>query len=632
MQHFGLLRCIYNRTAVGCAVGKDISVMYWNKLRAAAAAFAIFLTLGLLTGCHGRSQPNVTDPPTETTVPETQPTTKPSVPATVPTTAPTTAPTTVPTTEPTTAPTAPSNTQKPNGSSTTKPTENNSSKQTVTDNAFTGYVTSNHNLNVRSEPDAGATRLGSLERGTSVQVKGAVQVNGKNTGWYLIRYNGKDAYVSSQYVSKTKPEIKKEQTVKSLSFTGYATSKDPDLNVRTEPDVSAKRLGSLGYGTAVEVTGVVQLDGKDAGWYQIKYDGKTAYAASAFISKTKPSTVEVTVKDETFTGKVTASGLNVRAKPDAKADKLGAFSKGDSVSVTGIVQQGGKDTGWYRVTYKGKTGYVSAKYISKDTSSPTQTVTEVSFTGYVTTDTLTVYEKPDTSAKSLGTLKKNNVAEVTGTVQLDGKDTGWYRIRHNGGVGYVQSGSITKTQPEVVVPVKVSPKPQTINMQNLGNCTLPISLTAKDATVDSSGTMQLKVTVYAYDVYNKADITKLRVNDTIVLRGQEVTVTSLDRSDTGSVTINAGQSGGWTLSPDSSGDYAERLENDARYWQSLGTAIIRVSADFQFRDSAGAEEKTYTAAEFFAPDSGISWSFTPGNTSLTVKDGLAVSMIRVYTP
>ena len=57
----------------------------------------------------------------------------------------------------------------------------------------------------------------------------------------------------------------------------------------------------------------------------------------------------------------------------------------------------------------------------------------------------------------------------------------------------------------------------------------------------------------------------------------------------------------------------------------------KMQADMQ-KMQAELEEKTYTATEFFSPDSGISWSFTPGNTSLTVKDGLAVSMIRVYTP
>ena len=160
------------------------------------------------------------------------------------------------------------------------------SQQTVKEGAFTGYVTSIRDLNVRAEPRATSAYLGGIPHGSPVAVKGAVQENGKDTGWYEIAYNGKTAYVAAMYVGKTAPAP--QQTIKSNAFTGYVTSVG-DLNVRVEPKVSAQRLGGLPRGSQVNVRGMVQENGKDTGWYQITYNGKTAYVASAFVSKTKPT-------------------------------------------------------------------------------------------------------------------------------------------------------------------------------------------------------------------------------------------------------------------------------------------------------------------------------------------------------
>ena len=51
------------------------------------------------------------------------------------------------------------------------------------------------------------------------------------------------------------------------------------LNVRTAPDSAGERLGKLYNGDIVVITGEVP------GWYQIEYNGKTAYASMDYIDK-----------------------------------------------------------------------------------------------------------------------------------------------------------------------------------------------------------------------------------------------------------------------------------------------------------------------------------------------------------
>ena len=236
------------------------------------------------------------------------------------------------------------------------------SQQTVKEGAFTGYVTSIRDLNVRAEPRATSAYLGGIPHGGPVAVKGAVQENGKDTGWYQIDYNGRTAYVAAMYVGKEAPDA--QQTTKDTAFTGYVTSAG-DLNVRAEPRATSRRLGTLPRGSKVEVKAAVQENGKDTGWYEIVYDGKTAYVAAMYVGKTAPAPQQ-TVKSNAFTGYVTSVGdLNVRSEPKVSAQRLGGLPRGSQVNVRGMVQENGKDTGWYQITYNGKTAYVAAAFVSK---------------------------------------------------------------------------------------------------------------------------------------------------------------------------------------------------------------------------------------------------------------------------
>lgn len=196
------------------------------------------------------------------------------------------------------------------------------------------------------------------------------------------------------------------------------------------------------------------------------------------------------------------------------------------------------------------------------------------------------------------------------------------------------------TQPSAAVPVTepartILPQPQTIDLANLDNCTVAVSLTEGDAYVDDTGVARMQVRVYDYDRYDLVDISQLSVGDTIVIRGQDITVSSLERDIRGEVLVNGGlEADGYTLVTDDSGVFFERLENDAHAWQELGTAVIRLSTEFLFTDSADPDkgETTYYPGDFLIPNGGIVYDFSPNNTTLTIENGQIVSMNRVYTP
>ena len=180
----------------------------------------------------------------------------------------------------------------------------------------------------------------------------------------------------------------------------------------------------------------------------------------------------------------------------------------------------------------------------------------------------------------------------------------------------------------------VSPLPHNIDMNQLDNCTLAISLEKGDAYVDDTGAMQMDVTVYTYDLYDMVDIAMLKEGDTIIIRGEEVKVTSLERNDMG-LLINGGlDENGYELRTDETTVWYEIGYSDMKSYYEVGKATIRVSADMNFYDYSDLDkgEVIYYPGDFLTDKAGIVYYFVPHNTSIVIEDGKIIKMERRYTP
>jgi hypothetical protein len=172
-------------------------------------------------------------------------------------------------------------------------------------------------------------------------------------------------------------------------------------------------------------------------------------------------------------------------------------------------------------------------------------------------------------------------------------------------------------------------------MNNLTNCTVAISIAKEDLSVDNTGARVLPVTVYTYDLYDMVDIAMLTPGDTIILRGEEVLVTDLVRTDSGAVQINGGLDiGGYELRTDEHTVYYETGYSDVKTWFELGKAVLPVSTDFVFTDNADPEggTQTFTLEDLFTDKVTHIYGFTPYNTRIIIEDGVITQMERIYTP
>ena len=141
-----------------------------------------------MTACGGSNE-NAADKSQETSTPEVSQSVESSTPTSEQTTQ--TAPETTPT---------PESVSTPAQEDTTAPKETDS---VFTDCSETMYATTT--VNVRSSYSTNSDKLGSLAKAQSVKRTGIG--TGAAAGWSRIEFNGKVAYVSSDYLSTTKPQV-----------------------------------------------------------------------------------------------------------------------------------------------------------------------------------------------------------------------------------------------------------------------------------------------------------------------------------------------------------------------------------------------------------------------------------------
>ena len=159
----------------------------------------------------------------------------------------------------------------------------------------TMYVTPDVGLNVRKGPGTSYSKIAALSKGI------AVTVHSTSNGWSKITANGVEGYVSSEYLSATKPSSSNETST--TTKTMYVTP-DVGLNVRKGPGTSYSKITKLSKGTAVTVHSTSN------GWSKITANGVEGYVSSEYLSTTKPSTSSSSSSNSSSSSSSSSSSVN----------------------------------------------------------------------------------------------------------------------------------------------------------------------------------------------------------------------------------------------------------------------------------------------------------------------------------
>ena len=185
--------------------------------------------------------------------------------------------------------------------------------------------------------------------------------------------------------------------------------------------------------------------------------------------------------------------------------------------------------------------------------------------------------------------------------------------------------------------LRVEPMASDIDLSNLTDCTLQVSFDLNQDLVSKNGSYKLTMVACDYDRYDAVEVSQLKEGDTIVIDGQDVVITSIDR--TNGVQINGGideggiDEGGYELGSVDGGVLRVWNLDDAIDYHPVGSVTLPLSADFKLIDSSDLEkgETTVSLADFVALQ-GDAAVFARSNTQARITNGELFYVQRFYMP
>ena len=191
------------------------------------------------------------------------------------------------------------------------------------------------------------------------------------------------------------------------------------------------------------------------------------------------------------------------------------------------------------------------------------------------------------------------------------------------------SGSISAGGSE---PRRVEPLASTLDVSALteGDNQFMAGFRGSDARLDDDGRLVIDLTVYTYDLYDAVEITTLTPGDTLVVKGTEIPVKTVEQGD--GIAVNGGLvNGGIDLTSAGGGTFRVLLENDAPDLYEAGTITLPVAQDFVLTDDSDPESpgQTLYAGDLLGLGDEV---FSPQATTVETAGGMVTAIHRDYMP
>ena len=142
-------------------------------------------------------------------------------------------------------------------------------------------------VNVRSSDSETADKLGKAQTGQEFEL-----VEQRGNGWSKIIFEGKEAYIKSDYLEASAEEIivadnaseegdgngdSNSETAENVNVSGKVTVKE-NVRVRDAASEDGNKLGTVYVGDKLDF-----VEKMSNGWTKIKYNGKIAYVKSDYV-------------------------------------------------------------------------------------------------------------------------------------------------------------------------------------------------------------------------------------------------------------------------------------------------------------------------------------------------------------
>ena len=272
-----------------------------------------------------------------------------------------------------------------NGNSNSNSNSNNSGSSSNLDTSLAGkkgtVVNVSTSLRVRQSPSTGSSVVGSLRGGQTFEIKG------KSGSWYYINANGLTGYIHGDYVqvggstssnsgqssgnSGQSSENNSGMDTSLAGKTGKVVNVSTSLRVRQSPSTSSSVVGSLSAGQTFKI------NGKNGAWYNIDAQGTKGHVHGDYVQVVSGNESSNNSNnqsnnqggsqnnnlDESYNGKTgkvvnVTTNLRLRSQPNTSSSVLAYLLPNERFTLKGKTS-----SGWFKVNYNGKVGYLNEEYV-----------------------------------------------------------------------------------------------------------------------------------------------------------------------------------------------------------------------------------------------------------------------------
>ena len=304
-----------------------------------------------------------------------------------------------------------------------------------------GTATATSSLNIQAGPNTWSNVIGNIPNGVTVPV---ISTNGE---WYKVYYNGVTGWIDGNYTNGLDESLGGGAAPTNMPVGDNLTVTSPvGLWLTNGPSAGSGNIVLLPNGTPVKALAFQN------GWYKVNYEGTIGWLDAQYTSSngkdilpkssSQPQSQQQPQSKKTFTqhavnGTVTVEcgGLWINEKPFANDGNIIVVPHGTKLQATAE-----SNNGWYKVTYKGQTGWIGGSPYSSFKQAPVkqapasgnQVSQKVIGKVEVTADGLCMNEHPAPNDGVIEVLHRGTIVNLLGT-----SSNGWYHVSYNGKEGWI---------------------------------------------------------------------------------------------------------------------------------------------------------------------------------------------------
>ncbi len=309
------------------------------------------------------------------------------------------------------------------------------------------------NLNMRSGAGTGYSILLTIPKGTSLKIE---SISGT---WAKVSYSGRTGYVSTAYLVSSSAPAPAPAPVPEVPTAEDWRSTTANLNMRSGAGTGYSILTTIPKGTSLRIE---SLSGT---WAKVSYSGRTGYVSTAYLVTVSapapaptpepapaPAPAPAPVTED---WRSTTANLNMRAGAGTSYSILLTIPKSSVLKVEAVTGT------WAKVSYGGKTGYVSTAYLMTAPApvpepapapEPTPEPAPVAEDWRATTANLNMRSGAGTSYAIIVTIPSGTKLKVEG---ISGT---WAKVSYSGKTGYVSTAYLVQAAAPVpeLLPSKIA--------------------------------------------------------------------------------------------------------------------------------------------------------------------------------